>query len=176
MLVTASGTIINNGGVEGVYAAAVNAIINSGGDAYIHSGGVANGTTVSAGGLETLEAGGTASGTIVNGGIKSVLSGANAVGAVVNSGYEVINTGARKRDDRQRRRPADLQRRRGERYGCQQRRPPSRYRRRHRGRATTVNSGGIERLYGTTVNTTLRTGSLRRSRRDSDRHHGQWRS
>ena len=102
---TASGTTVNNGGEEyivtggtasgttlrGGYAVvigtAVGATINSG---TLYDYGAASGTIVN-GGLDVVEAGGTASGTIVNiGGEEYVAVGGTASGTTLSGGFAVV--------------------------------------------------------------------------------------
>ena len=51
----ASGTVLKNGGEEGVFSGGtdISATVSSGGGLFIHSGGIASGATVKAGGLRS---------------------------------------------------------------------------------------------------------------------------
>jgi autotransporter passenger strand-loop-strand repeat protein len=109
---TASGAIVNSGGVEYVSSGGVaSSTVVIGGNDDIYSGGVANGTilrstvvvsstnpgameTVVIGGAEYLS-GGTASGTTVNSGSREIVSsGGTAIGATINSGgTEYVSSG-----------------------------------------------------------------------------------
>lgn len=61
----ASGTVLKNGGEEGVFAGGtdISATVSSGGGLFIHSGGIASGATIKAGGLGVVESGSVLSGT-----------------------------------------------------------------------------------------------------------------
>ena len=61
----ASGTVLKNGGEEGVFSGGtdIGATVSSGGGLFIHSGGIASGATIKVGGLGVLDSGGALSGT-----------------------------------------------------------------------------------------------------------------
>ena len=68
--------------------------VNSSGDMYIYSGGVANNTTVNSGGYMYISSGGTANSTTVNHGSMWIYSGGVANSTTVNyGGYMVIFSG-----------------------------------------------------------------------------------
>ena len=91
---TATGTTVNNGGNELVFAGgqANNATVNDGGQQTVYAGAVAVGTVLNDPGLQVVSSGGTASGTIISGGEQDVYGLAS--GSLVESaGLEIVEAG-----------------------------------------------------------------------------------
>ena len=85
----------NNGAVgQGVYATASGTIVNSGGLQVVESAGIANNTTVSSGGTQFVY--GIASGTAILAGSQVIEGGGTAISTVVSSagGMQTVNAGA----------------------------------------------------------------------------------
>jgi autotransporter passenger strand-loop-strand repeat protein len=103
---TASGTTVDNGGIQDDYGKASGAIVHNGGVQDVETGGTASKTTVSGeqdvfgsassttvktGGIEIVETGGNASGTVVdNGGAQDVFGGTATDTTVKGGGVQLV--------------------------------------------------------------------------------------
>ncbi|MDD4914112.1 MAG: hypothetical protein PHW13_03610 [Methylococcales bacterium] len=88
---TASGAVLNSGGIENLYGGANVTTINSGGVENVYSGGVENGSVINSGGNEYIFSGGTVNGgTVENGGTLTVQNGGVDNGTTVASGGTLI--------------------------------------------------------------------------------------
>ena len=91
----ASSTSINSGGYDQVYGNDFNAIVNSGGEQDVFSGGTANGATLLTSATQSVFLGGTASGTLVSGGHQFVDGSATGTTVLFNEvfGVQTVNSG-----------------------------------------------------------------------------------
>jgi autotransporter passenger strand-loop-strand repeat protein len=85
---TASGTTVQNSGMEWIAGVDFGATVSSGGPQYVDSGGVANAAVILSGATQSV-VGTTSAATISSGGVEVVYSGGIADGTTVLSGGEI---------------------------------------------------------------------------------------
>jgi autotransporter passenger strand-loop-strand repeat protein len=83
---SANGTQVYSGGLQSIFGATSGTTVNSGGSAWIDSGGSAAQMLVGSDGHATVLSGGAANGATISGGLLELASGGSAVGAVTFAG------------------------------------------------------------------------------------------
>ncbi len=90
----AFGTVVSDGGIEGVFGGVSSDTTVVSGGTLILSGGTALDTVISSGGIETISSGGVdISATINGGGTQTIFAGGSASNTIVYGGLQIIESG-----------------------------------------------------------------------------------